>query len=148
VIDMKLVLLIQAAATWAMFGLIWFVQIVHYPLFGKVGVEQFSLYGQLHQRLTTWVVAPLMLVELGAALYLCFVRPAELPEWMVWTGMGLVVVIWLSTAFLQIPAHEALATEFSAEQHAKLVHTNWVRTVAWSARGVLVLLMMSALSKP
>lgn len=30
-------LLVHAAATWAMVGLVWFVQVVHYPLFAQVG---------------------------------------------------------------------------------------------------------------
>ena len=139
---MKSVLFVQAASTWAMVGLIWFVQIVHYPLFGSVGAEGFPRYEQQHQRLTTLVVAPLMLAELAAALWLCFVRPDWLPAWQAWLGLGLVGIIWFSTAFLQVPAHEALAAEFSAEQHAKLVSTNWIRTIAWSARGVLVLAMI------
>lgn len=144
---MKTVLLVQAAATWAMVGLIWFVQIVHYPLFGKVGSEQFSLYEQLHQRLTTWVVAPLMFAELGTALWIFFVRPVGVPVWMIWAGAALVAILWLSTAFLQVPAHNALSIEFSAEQHARLVNTNWLRTVAWSARGVLVLMMLNAAAR-
>lgn len=136
-------LFIQAAATWAMVGLIWFVQIVHYPLFGHVGDEKFPKYEQQHKRLTTWVVAPLMFVELGIAIWLCFARPEWLPAWQVWMGAALVTAIWLSTALLQVPAHESLSRQFTAAQHAKLVHTNWLRTVAWSVRGVLVLSMLS-----
>ncbi len=126
-----------------MTGLIWFVQIVHYPLFDKIGTAEFVRYEQLHQRLTTWVVAPLMFAELGTAIWLCAARPSGLPAWQVWLGLALVAVIWLSTALLQVPAHEALSSEFSAQEHAKLVNTNWIRTIAWSARGVLVLLMLN-----
>jgi hypothetical protein len=36
----KLVLLANLAATFFMVGLIWFVQIVHYPLFGQVGRDR------------------------------------------------------------------------------------------------------------
>ena len=60
---LELILLLQAASTLAMVGLIWFVQIVHYPLFAQVGREGFSGYEQAHQNRTTFVVAPLMLVE-------------------------------------------------------------------------------------
>ena len=127
-----------------MVGLIWFVQIVHYPLFAKVNAAEFSTYEQLHQQLTTWVVAPLMFAELGAAIWLAAVRPASVPSWQIWLGLALVIAIWLSTAFLQVPAHEALAAEFSSEQHAKLVSTNWIRTIAWSLRGLLALLMLRA----
>lgn len=144
---MNTVLFVQAGSTWAMVGLIWFVQIVHYPLFGHVGAEAFLEYEQVHKKLTTWVVAPLMFAELGAATWLCVARPASLPAWQTWLGLGLVAVIWFSTAFLQVPAHEALSAEFTAEQHEKLVNTNWIRTVAWSVRGVLVLVMLASIAK-
>ena len=59
---MREILLIQAAATLAMVGLIWFVQIVHYPLMAQVGRDSFAHYEASHTARTTWVVAPLMLV--------------------------------------------------------------------------------------
>ncbi len=40
-------------------GLIWFVQVVHYPLFAAVGQEGFHAYERQHQRLKAFVVAPL-----------------------------------------------------------------------------------------
>lgn len=55
----------HAGATWFMTGLIWFVQIVHYPLMGAVPGDAFRVYQELHQRRTTWIVGPVMLVEAG-----------------------------------------------------------------------------------
>ena len=52
--QMKLILLTQVFATLFMVGLIWFVQIVHYPLYANVGREQFPEYEALHNRMTTW----------------------------------------------------------------------------------------------
>ena len=60
---MKYVLLAHVAATLFMVGVIWFVQVVHHPLFSRVGPEKFSLYSEAHSRLTTYVVGPPMLVE-------------------------------------------------------------------------------------
>ncbi|NIP85737.1 MAG: hypothetical protein GTO03_09310, partial [Planctomycetales bacterium] len=69
-------LLIQLATTLMMAGLIWFVQIVHYPLFAAVGEGEFPAFERKHQRLTTCVVAPLMLAELATAAGLVYWRPA------------------------------------------------------------------------
>ena len=55
-----MLLLIHAGATLYMTGLIWFVQVVHYPLMARVGEDGFAEYEKHHQRLTTWVVAPPM----------------------------------------------------------------------------------------
>ena len=56
-------LLAHVAATAAMTGLIWFVQLVHYPLFARVGVADFTAYEREHVRRTGLLVAPLMLLE-------------------------------------------------------------------------------------
>jgi uncharacterized membrane protein len=138
---MKLILLIHSFSTVFMVGLIWFVQIVHYPLFNHVGREQFRTYEELHQRLTTWIVAPAMLVELVTAVMLLKDPPAE-SSMLVWIGAGLVVLIWLATAALSVPAHKSLSAEFSALAWQSLVATNWIRTIAWSVRGILVFIIL------
>lgn len=137
-------LLVQAFASLAMTGLIWCIQVVHYPLFAAVGRDEFTRYEADHARLITLVVGPLMLVELAAALWLAAVRPAGVPAWMAWTGLALVAAIWLSTATIQVPCHAKLAAGFDAEVHARLVSSNWIRTVAWTARGLLALAMIAA----
>lgn len=64
---MKWVILFNAASTLMMTGVIWFVQVVHYPLFAEVGRAEFAQYEASHSGLTTLIVAPLMLVELITA---------------------------------------------------------------------------------
>jgi uncharacterized membrane protein len=137
---MKLILLIHVFATLFMVGLICFVQIVHYPLFANVGSEQFKTYEELHQRLTTWVVGPAMLVELATAVMLLKYLRGE-SKTLAWIGVGLVAVLWLSTALLSVPAHDSLTVEYSTGAYQELVSTNWIRTIAWTARGILVLVM-------
>jgi hypothetical protein len=122
-----------------MVGVIWFVQIVHYPLFALVGRDGFAKYESAHQRMTTWVVAPLMLVELASAFWLSVktispVRPVE-----AWVGLALTAVAWVSTFVLQVPLHKRLAKTFDVASAERLVATNWVRTVAWSLRAALCL---------
>lgn len=132
------ILLLNAAATWFMVGLIWIVQIVHYPLFANVGPDGFARYQQLHQWRITFVVGPVMLVEAASALLLAWYPPPTInPEWIL-AGIGLVIVIWASTAFLQVPCHAKLESGFDPDAHRRLVQFNWIRTVAWSARGLLV----------
>ncbi len=138
---MRLLLPLQLLATLAMFGLIWFVQIIHYPLFLAVPAAQFPAYEAAHANRTTYVVAPLMLLELATAgaLLLPHLRPSFITPVEAWLGAVLVAVLWLSTAFVQVPLHNQLHFAWSAEQIHRLVATNWIRTAAWSARAVLVL---------
>ena len=139
-------LLLHVLATLFMVGLIWFVQIVHYPLFGQVGRDAFPAYEAEHMRRTTWVVAVPMLVELLTGILLLWQRPPAVAPWTAWAGVALLAVIWASTIWLQVPCHEALRQGFSESAHAELARTNWVRTIAWSLRGLLVLSMASGAS--
>jgi hypothetical protein len=140
---MRELLLAHAAATLAMAGLIWFVQVVHYPLMARVDAAGFAGYERSHARRTTWVVAPLMLVEAGLALLFVVRPPANVPVAQAWIGVGLVALLWASTAALQVPLHHRLARGFDQEAHRRLVASNWIRTAAWSVRGALALLWLA-----
>ncbi len=127
--------------TLAMVGVIWFVQVVHYPLFAGVGEVGFRAYAAEHGRRTTWVVAAPMLLELATGVALLWRRPASMPAEWAWGGVALLGVVWGSTFGLQVPRHEELGGGFDARAHRRLVRGNWVRTAAWSARGALVTLV-------
>ena len=139
-------MLIHAFATLFMVGPIWIVQVVRDPLFSNGGSEHFKTYEELHQRLTTWVVGPAMLLELATAV---FVVNYPQPEFATLAGIGLalIIVIWLATALLSVPAHNSLTIEYTTAADHKLVATNWIRTVAWTARGVLVLAIIQRAMK-
>jgi hypothetical protein len=132
---MSALLAAHAAATWALVGLIWTVQVVHYPLFANVGSEEFRRYHARHTRQITWIVAPLMAVELVTAslLFLGGVRE----PWLLLSFAPL-AFNWLATWRVQIPLHQRLAAGFDADVHRRLVASNWGRTAAWTVRGVCV----------
>lgn len=134
-------LLLQVLSTLCMTGVIWFVQVVHYPLFAKVGEQSFRKYAASHATRTTWVVAPLMLIELATAGLLVFARfrPPFITIGAAWVGGVLVGVIWLSTAVMQVPLHDRLQAVYALADVRRLVVGNWVRTVAWTARAALML---------
>lgn len=132
------IFLINLVSTWFLVGLIWTIQVVHYPLFSQVGGDRFVAYEASHARLITFVVGPAMLIEAATTVLLVAARPPAIPAWVVWTGLILLGVVWLSTAVIQVPAHARLADGFDATVHQRLVGSNWIRTVAWSLRGVLL----------
>jgi uncharacterized membrane protein len=128
---------LHAAACWFLTGLVWFVQLVHYPLMGEVGTERFVRYEQLHQRRTTWIVAPAMTLEAALALWLLLEPPAGAPWWLAAAGAALLAGIWLSTFAVQAPLHARLAEGFDPAAHRRLTASNWWRTFAWSLRALL-----------
>lgn len=139
---MSSLLVAQAAVTTFLCGLIWAVQVVHYPLFARVGRETFAAYEREHQSRVTWIVMPTMLAELAIAAWLTLKIPAALPAASAWLGMALVGLIWLVTWWASVPSHRILSTGFETTAHRRLVRTNWLRTGAWTLRSVLAFWML------
>ena len=135
----KILLLTQIGATLMMTGIIWLIQIVQYPFFNLVGGEKYREFHVAHMNWITPVVAPLMIAELLSGIFIVFYPPPGIDSKLLWSGLILIVVIWASTFFLQVPLHEKLAQGFDENAHSALVNTNWIRTVGWSLRGILVL---------
>jgi len=134
----KFILCLNLLSTWYMVGLIWMVQIVHYPLFAKVSAENYVQYQQLHERYITPVVGVPMIIEIVTAILLLNYLPKGVSTVWVWVALFLLIVVWLSTAFLQVPCHSKLNLAFDADAHRRLVSSNWIRTVCWTLRGLLV----------
>jgi uncharacterized membrane protein len=132
------IFVLNLVSTWYMVGLIWMVQVVHYNMFDRVGREQFARYEADHNRLITPIVAIPMLIEITTACLLVVAAPTAYPAWAAWVGLVMVIAIWLSTAFLQIPCHNRLASGFDERAYRMLVTTNWLRTILWTARGILM----------
>ena len=57
----------------------------------------------------------------------------------------LLAVIVADTVRHGAASHARLAQRFDADVHTRLVRTNWIRTVAWSALGVLDLIALAGL---
>ena len=137
-----LILLANVAAVIFMTGFIWTVQLVHYPLFDRVGEEAFPAHETAHNRLFFLVAGPGILATLATAVLLIFVRPQQVPLAAVILGLALFAVIVVSTTLFQAPQHQALSGGFDRDAYNFLLNTNWIRTAAWSAYGILDLWMI------
>lgn len=139
--------LANLVAASVMAGVIWFVQIVHYPLFASVGTERSINYAVDNQRRTSWVVGLPMAVEGVSAIALFVVPPSGVGRMLpLLSGMVLAIVL-VSTIAAQVPQHARLARSSDADEVAdavrRLVRSNWVRTIGWSLRAVLGVIMVS-----
>ncbi len=121
-----------------MTGVIWFIQLAHYPAYRHIDPASFATY-QAHQLVRTGaVVVPLMLVEFVTGAWLAVFPPAQVPPGLLWLGLGLIAVVCLSTILVQAPLHARLIVRRDPELIDRLLRTNWLRTVAWSSRALLV----------
>lgn len=135
----ELVFWSHLAVTWFLTGLIWTVQRVHYPYLSYTSGSSFVEAHTFHTRRIGELVVPLMLVEMAGAALLCWRIPHFVPPREAWIGLALVGIVWGSTALLQVPEHQTLGRGPDPAALRRLVLTNWVRTVAWTVRALLVL---------
>lgn len=129
------------ATSWFMTGLIWLIQIVHYPLFAKVGENHFKDYHSFHTRHITFIVAPVMLIELASFVGLVFVKNQS-PLNLSLIGFALLVA-WATTALISVPAHEKLGAGLNDQICQRLIVSNWLRVGAWSFKSIYLLFILS-----
>jgi hypothetical protein len=134
----------QVVGSVGMFGVIWMVQVVHYPLMRFVSGEQFAGFESGHQTRISWVVGPLMLIEGVCVLAFFFAPPAGLPGWLPWAGAGVEGIAIGTTMFVSAPLHGRLNANFSQATLDRLIATNWIRTVAWTGRAAVAIAMLVA----
>jgi hypothetical protein len=138
----EFVLLVNFVATAVMTGVIWFVQWVHYPLLATVSVEHAVETAVDHQRRTGQVLAIPMALEGVTTLWLLASRPDVVSLILPWLGAVLLAVALGSTVFVSVPLHAKMATNPTVDVGRRLVVTNWPRTIAWSARAVVCVVML------
>ena len=134
---------VHLCATLFMTGLIWFVQVVHYPLKSSIGETDFVTYQARHLARTGWVVGQPMLLEAASAAVLALAPPPGIDAVAI-TGLVLLILVWAATALFSVPAHGRLARGYDRDVHRSLVRTNWIRTWGWSARSAVALWMLVA----
>ena len=131
-------------ATAVMTGLIWTIQLVHYPFFHRLEKEKFNLHMDEHRKKISFIVLPVMLIELVTSVGLVLMESSFRGALVI--GLLMLIFIWFSTALLQVPSHNKLASGYSKKEADKLVKFNWIRTILWTGRLILMLLILSQLS--
>jgi len=136
------VLIAQVLASVGMFGVIWTIQLVHYPLMAHIPATAFVAYERRHTKAIALIVGPLMAVEGLCVLVVFFARPSGIPFWLSLIGGIAEAVAIGTTAFVSAPLHGRLENGFDAALISRLILTNWIRTIAWTARGIIAVAML------
>ena len=113
----------------ALCTLIWLVQIVIYPGFLYYNESDLKKWHRTYTGRITVIVMPLMLGQLFLYVFLSYSQ-ATFDSFV---GLGLVVMVWAVTFFISVPLHAKIDTLADTTiTRKKLVHTNWMRTIAWT----------------
>lgn len=117
---------------------------VNYPTWPMIGTNEFIAYHHAAgPRIIFYLVVPMLLGTVLNVLLLWF-RPARIPAWALWLALGLQLIAWLSTAFIQLPIQFQLGSEgLSIQAIDRLLVTNfWLRRVPFFIASMLFIWMM------
>lgn len=138
----QLALVLWAVLAFAVLGQIWFCQIVIYPLFARVGRDNYIDYHRFYtSRIPFVVIVPgflSFLVPIPLALF-----GPDVPTWMSVANIVTGICGLLVTVFLAIPRHGRLEKGGKNDVTiAELVRVNWPRTASITAQAAVTVMML------
>ena len=137
--NLRTLIVIHAAATMFMVGLIWTIHYVHYPLFAHVGESTYVSFQAEHvERIgkllfVPWLTEGITLLGILALAFLGGRKALRVPAVINGAAMAVVLVI---SGFWSAPAHAKLADGFDKSLHDQLMTVNLIRTLAWTVCGI------------
>ena len=111
-------------------GVILMTQIISYPLLLKLNKSNFYDYYNSYTKRISFIVIPLMTSEVLLSITLNII----LNNFYLFASNILLLVIWGSTFFIQVPIHNKISSSHSYLLVNKLIFTNWIRTIAWISK--------------
>ena len=129
-------LVIHLIATSIMVGVIWVIQLVHYPSFHFIELKQYTTFQRFHMSRISYVVIPAMLTELFTLIFLIIFM--DKIDTLVTVSGLLLIIIWLMTAVFFSGVHQKLTLGYDKSVVNSLVKLNWGRTLLWTLRLLLI----------
>jgi len=135
-------MMFNLALSWGLLILIWLVQVIIYPGFHRIPPDIFIDYHRWYVNRISGIVLPLMISEAGMTIW--WLLDAGTPGAFI--SIVLVVIVWSSTVLLLVPIHNRLTSGKKEVLIRRLVATNWIRTIAWSLKSLVITLTVITLT--
>ena len=119
-----------------MVGVIWVIQLVHYPSFRFTDREKYVSFQIFHMRKISFIVMPVMVLEFLSGLLLVLYHSNH--ESLLRISFILLLIIWLVTALFFAQVHQKLSKGYDETLVRKLVSFNWIRTLLWTIRTIII----------
>ena len=129
---MKEAILFKLFISSFMFGVIITTQIVNYPLLLDFLKSDVNDLNNSYVNKISKIVIPSMLLELLIALYLVYNG-----IYLSYINFGLLIIIYISTFFIQVPIHDNVKHNANMSLIKKLIFSNWIRTFCWLFKSVV-----------
>ncbi len=128
---------IQIVCNSYLVSLVFMTQFITYPTFLDIDKDKFLEYHQKYVNKISFIVAPVMLIELLTLFLIAYLSS----EFLIVKTLILLLVIWLTTFFIMIPSHNRISKSFDKKEIINLINYNWVRTILWSLKLLLIILL-------
>lgn len=133
--------LIQIITSFSMLGIIWFVQLIHYPLLNKIK-QGFTQYERSHIKRAACFIGPLLVIDFITSILLVAFEETSALTRLATANLVFNAVFWVWTFIYQMPQHQKLAIGFSKKTVDKLVLTNWFRAFIWTLKAATLIWMI------
>ena len=133
--EFELLLEVNFISTSVMVGVIWVIQLLHYPSFHFINEKKYIEFQHFHMQRISFIVVPVMLIELASALLLSYFFRSSLTIIL----LALLLGIWGITFIFFTNMHQKLTNGYDPSIVDKLVKINWPRTALWSLRLIILL---------
>ena len=121
--------------TSVMVGIIWVIQLVHYPSFHFIRKDIYASFQKFHTDKIAIIVAPVMLIELITGVLLIYMETNI--DIVLIVSLVILLAIWILTAIYFYKAHQNLMSGYNKEIINQLIKLNWIRTLLWTFRLIL-----------
>ena len=122
-------------STSLMVGIIWVIQLLHYPAFNFIKESDYVEFQHFHMQRISFIVVPVMILELFSAFMLVYYLRSNLLT----ICLIILLFIWLITFVFFTKLHQSLLDGYDKKIVDKLVKINWSRTVLWSLRLIILI---------
>ena len=128
---------IQIVCNSYLVSLVFMTQFITYPTFLHIDKDKFSEYHRKYVNNISFIVAPVMLIELLTLSLIAYFSS----EFLIIKSLFLLLVIWLTTFFIMIPSHNRISKSFNIKEIKSLINYNWIRTILWSFKLLVIIFL-------
>ena len=133
--EFELLFKINFISTSVMVGVIWVIQLLHYPSFHFINEKNYIEFQHFHMQRISFIVIPVMLIESASALLLAYFFRSSLTIIL----LALLLGIWGITFIFFTNMHQKLTNGYDPSIVDRLIQINWSRTILWSFRLIILL---------
>ena len=130
--NLNLLIDIHFLSTSIMVGVIWVIQLLHYPSFHFVQKSDYPKFQQFHMSRISLIVIPAMIIEFITGILM--LQFGFSSNFLFISSLVILITIWGITFIFFTKMHQVLISGYNEIIVNRLISINWSRTLLWSLR--------------